>query len=190
VQYPAFFHHFFCNVHQRYRNGQKRISLPVHTSRKTQVPALKRALADILSMNSHQDSAGDLSGGCQKTVQTPKCRRLPITKKSVERKDGGVVACQPVSFAHLHGIPHFRGDTGYQELRHQDRGHEPGCQSVEFCLENSCHLLCPCYQFPEEFLNHCNNEKVGEGLFKATIPGRLHESFLHRYLPVKSVFCR
>ena len=51
--------------------GRRRLSLPVHTSRKTQVPALKRALADILLMNSRQDAAGDLSGGCQKTVQTP-----------------------------------------------------------------------------------------------------------------------
>ena len=56
---------------KRYRNGQKRISLPIHISRKTQVPALNRALADILSMNSRNDAAGDLSGGCQKTVQTP-----------------------------------------------------------------------------------------------------------------------
>jgi hypothetical protein len=24
MHYPAFFHQFFCNVHQRYRNGQKR----------------------------------------------------------------------------------------------------------------------------------------------------------------------
>ena len=52
------------------KNGNKRIS-PVHTSWKTQVPALNRALADILSMNSRNDAAGDLSGGCQKTVQTP-----------------------------------------------------------------------------------------------------------------------
>jgi hypothetical protein len=33
--------------------------LPVHTSRKTQVPALNRAMADILLMNSRNDAAGD-----------------------------------------------------------------------------------------------------------------------------------
>ena len=167
MQYPAFFHHFFCNVHQRYRNGQKRdLLLPVHTSGKTQVPALNRALADILSMNSRNDAAGDLSGGCQKTVQTPKYRRLPITKKSIERKDGGVVACEPVPLAHLHGIPHCRGDTGNQEYLQRCRWQELVYQSFALCLENSCYLLCPGYQFPEEFLNHSDNEKSVSGYLK------------------------
>ena len=145
---------------------RRRLFLPVHTSRKTQIPALKRALADILSMNSREDAAGDLSGGCQKTVQAPKYRRLPITKKSIERKDRGMVACQPVSLAHLHGIPHCRGDTGYQEYLYRRRGQELAYQSVAFCLEDSSDLLCPCYQFPEEFLYHSDNEKSVTGYLK------------------------
>jgi len=177
VQYPAFFHHFFCNVHQRYRNGQKRISLPIHISRKTQVPALNRALADILSMNSRNDAAGDLSGGCQKTVQTQKYRRLPITKKSIERKDGGVVACQPVPLAHLHRIPQCRGDTGNQEYLYRRRGQELTYQSVALCLENSCYLLGPCHQFPEEFLDHSDNEKSVRGYLKKPYP----EGYTNRF---------
>jgi hypothetical protein len=51
--------------------GRRRLFLPVHTSRKTQVPALKGALAAILSMNSRNDAAGDLEEDCQTTVQTP-----------------------------------------------------------------------------------------------------------------------
>ena len=171
MQYPAFFHPFFCNVHQRYRNGQKRdLLLPVHTSRKTQVPALKRALANFLLMDSRNDAAGDLEEDCQKTVQTPKYRRLPITKKSIERKDGGVVACQPVSLAHLHRIPHCRGDTGNQEYLYRRRGQELTYQSVELCLENSSDLFCPCYQFPEEFLNHSDNEKSVSRYLKNPYP--------------------
>lgn len=127
---------------------------------------LKRALADILSMNSRKDAAGDLSGGCQKTVQAPEYRRLPITKKSVEREDGGVVACQPVSLAHLHGIPHCRGDFGNQEYFYRRHGHELVCQGIELCLENPCYLLCPAYQFPEEFLHHADNEKSVGGYLK------------------------
>ena len=127
--------------------GRRRLSLPVHTSGKTQVPALKRALAKFLSMNSRNDAAGDLSGGCQITVQAPEYRRLPITKKSVERKDGGVVACQPVSLAHLHRIPHCRGDTGNQEYPERRRGQELAYQSIALCLENSCYLLCPVTSF-------------------------------------------
>jgi hypothetical protein len=130
------------------------------------VPALKRALAAILSMNSREDAAGDLSGGCQITVQAPEYRRLPITKKSVERKDGGVVACQPVSLAHLHRIPHCRGDFGNQEYLYRRRGQELGYQSVALCLENPCYLLCPCNQFPEEFLDHSDNEKSVSGYLK------------------------
>jgi hypothetical protein len=140
--------------------------VPVHISRKTQVPALKRALATLLSMNSRKDAAGDLPGGCQNTVQTLKYRRLPITKKSVEREDGGVVACQPVSLAHLHCIPHCRGDTGNQEYLYRRCGQELAYQSVELCPENSCYLLCPRKQFPEEFPDHSNNEKSVNGYLK------------------------
>jgi hypothetical protein len=140
--------------------------VPVHISRKTRVPALKRALATLLSMNSRNDAAGDLPGGCQITVQTPKYRRLPITKKSVEREDGGVVACQPVSLAHLHGIPHCRGDTGNQEYLYRRRGHELTYQGIEFCLEDFCYLLCPRNQFPEEFPEHSDNEKSVSGYLK------------------------
>ena len=170
MHYPAFFHQFFCNVHQRYRNGQKRDLLPIHTSRMTQAPALNRALATIPLIASREDTAGDLSGCCQKINPDAGERRLPITKKSIEREDGGVVACQPVSLAHLHGIPHCRGDTGYQEYLYRRRGHELAYQSVEFCLENSCYLLCPCYQFPEEFLNHSDNEKSASGYLKNPYP--------------------
>jgi hypothetical protein len=67
-----FFTFFLCNVRQRYRNGQKKALFKVHpTSRKTQIPASERALAAILSIHSRNDAAGDLSGCCQKTVQTP-----------------------------------------------------------------------------------------------------------------------
>ena len=51
--------------------GRRGISLPVHTSRMTQAPALIRALATIPLIASREDTAGDLSGCCQKTVQTP-----------------------------------------------------------------------------------------------------------------------
>jgi hypothetical protein len=34
------------------------------------------------------------------------------------------------------------------------------------CLENLCYLLCPVYQFPEEFLNHSDNEKSVSGYLK------------------------
>ena len=180
MHYPAFFHQFFCNVHQRYRNGKKRDLLPIHTSRKTQAPALIRALATIPLIASREDTAGDLSGCCQKTVQTPKCRRLPITKKSVERKDGGVVACQPVSLAHLHRIPHCRGDTGNQEYLQRRRGQELVYQSVAFCLENFCYLLCPCYQFPEEVRDHSNNEKSVGGYLKNPYPG----GYMNRFYAV------
>ena len=122
-------------------------------------------------MNSRKDAAGDLSGGCQITVQTPKYRRLPITKKSIERKDRGVVACQPVPLAHLHRIPHCRGDFGNQEYLYRRRGQELAYQSVALCLENLCYLLCPCNQFPEEFTNHCNNEKSVRGYLKNPYPG-------------------
>ena len=138
---------------------------------------MKRALATILLMDSRKDAAGDLSGGCQKTVQTPKYRRLPITKKSIERKDGGVVACQPVSLAHLHGIPQCRGDTGYQEYLQRRRGQELTYQSVALCLENSCYLLSPCHQFPEEFLDHSDNEKSVRGYLKNPYP----EGYTNRF---------
>jgi hypothetical protein len=87
------------------KNGQKKdLFLPVHMSGKTQVVALNGALANIPSMNSRIDAAGDLEEDCQNSLQTPEYRRLPITKKRVERKDRGVVACPPVSLTHLHGI--------------------------------------------------------------------------------------
>jgi hypothetical protein len=34
------------------------------------------------------------------------------------------------------------------------------------CLENSCYLLGPCHQFPEEFLDHSDNEKSVSGYLK------------------------
>jgi hypothetical protein len=146
--------------------GRRRLSLPVHISGKTQVPVLNRALAAILSIDSRNDAAGDLSGGCQITVQAPEYRRLPITKKSVERKDGGVVACQPVSLAHLHRIPHCRGDFGNQEYPERRRGQELAYQSIALCLENPCYFLCPAHQFPEEFLDHADNQKSVSGYLK------------------------
>jgi hypothetical protein len=102
---------------------------------------------------------------------------LTITKKSIEREDGGVVACQPVPLAHLHRIPHCRGNSGYQEYPERRRGQEPAYQSIALCLENVCYLLCPGYQFPEEFLNHSDNEKSVGGYLKNPYP----EGYTNRF---------
>jgi hypothetical protein len=161
-----FFHLFLCNVRQRYRNGQKKALFARPYFREDAGTGVEESPGCHLSMHSRNDAAGDLSGACQITVQAPEYRRLPITKKSVERKDGGVVACQPVSLAHLHRISHCRGDTLNQEYLERRCGQELAYQSVALCLENPCYLLCPVYQFPEEFLDHADNEKSVSGYLK------------------------
>jgi hypothetical protein len=110
------------------------------------------------------------SGSCQTINPDAGERRLPITKKSIERKDGGVVACQTVSPGHLHRVPRFRGDTGYQEYLYRRCGQELVRQSIEFCPDNFCCLLCPHHQFSEEFLNHADNEKSVRGYLKQPYP--------------------
>ena len=117
---------------------------------------LDRAWAKIRSMYSGEDSEGNLSEDCQKIYSNTDCRRLTITKKCEERKDGGVAARQSVPFAHIQYITRFRGDTGCQGLLNRDGVHEIICQSIEFCFESLCHLLCPSYQFYKEFPDHCN----------------------------------
>jgi hypothetical protein len=61
--------HFFTIFYAMFTSdtgtGRRRLFLPVHTSRKTQVPVLNRALATLLLIDSREDTAGDLSGGCQ-----------------------------------------------------------------------------------------------------------------------------
>jgi len=69
---------------------------------------LDRALAKIRSMYSGEDSEGNLSEDCQKIYSNTDCRRLTITKKCEERKDGGVAARQSVPFAHIQYITRFR----------------------------------------------------------------------------------
>jgi len=120
---------------------------------------LHRALAKIRSIDSCEDSAGDLSEDCREIYANTDNRRLTITKKSVEREDWRVVACQSVPLSHFHRITRVRRDSGCQELLHWDRGHELFYQSNKFCFEDFCYLLCPCYQFFKEFPDHCNNEK-------------------------------
>ena len=73
------------------------------------VPVVKRARAHPLCQGTpREDAAGGLEGDLHNHQFSYRCeRRLPITKKGIERKDRGVVACQPVPLAHLHGIARF-----------------------------------------------------------------------------------
>jgi len=131
-------------------------------------------------MNRHEDSAGDLYGRLPGHQFKTGYRRLPITKKRIERKDWGVVACQPVSPGHFHCIAHFGGDTGYQELQNRDLRRKLTCQSMELCFENFCDLFCPCYQFPEKFPDHYNNQKSVSGYIKEPEP----EGYINRFYAV------
>ena len=88
--------------------SRKGIFSLVHDSEKTQVPVLDRALAKIRSMYSGEDSEGNLSEDCQEIYSNTDCRRLTITKKSVQREDWRVVARQSVPLTHFHCITCFR----------------------------------------------------------------------------------
>ena len=62
----------------------------------------------VRSINSSEDSAGDLSEDCQENYSNTDYRRLPITKKCVQREDWGVAARQSVPLAHFHRITRLR----------------------------------------------------------------------------------
>jgi hypothetical protein len=51
------------------------------------------------------------------------------------------------------------------------------------CLENFCYLLCPCYQFSEEFRDHSDNEKSVRGYLKQPYPGGYTNRFCKGICP-------
>jgi hypothetical protein len=72
VHEPAFFHPFFCNVHQRYKERAEEGSLVARPYFKEDAgTGVEQSPGYHPLMDSRNDTAGDLSGSCQTTVQTP-----------------------------------------------------------------------------------------------------------------------
>jgi len=128
-----FFNHFSEMFISCTGTSRKGISRPSMISRKkAALRLLNRALAKIRSINSVDDSAGDLSEDCSEIYSNTDCRLLTITKKCVEREDWRVVVCPSVPLSYFHRVACFRGDSRYRELHYWNFGQELFGQSNEF----------------------------------------------------------